>query len=110
MTLDEADRIIAELNICFPNKNLLVEEVKRWETNLEPYNFEDARLAVKTIEDNLKFWPTWADFKEAISPHVRARNALESRESSREHFVLSEEDYAKSKAVLAQLKNRFTGK
>ena len=34
MTLDEADQIIAELNICFPSKKLLVEEVKRWEQNL----------------------------------------------------------------------------
>jgi len=68
MTLDEADRIIAELNVVFPSKKLSVEEVLRWEENLVNYSYESARRAVKLIEQNSKFWPTWADFKDVVGP------------------------------------------
>lgn len=68
MTLDEADRIIAELNVVFPSKKLSVEEVLRWEENLVNYSYESARRAVKLIEQSSKFWPTWADFKDVVGP------------------------------------------
>jgi len=47
MTIDEADAIIAELNLCFPTKQLIIEEVKRWERNLVEFYFDDAKKAVK---------------------------------------------------------------
>lgn len=68
MTLDEADRIIAELNVVFPSKKLSVEEVLRWEENLVNYSYESARRAVKLIEQSNRFWPSWADFKDVIGP------------------------------------------
>lgn len=76
MTYDEADKIIAELNICFPSKKLLVEEVKRWEQNLLEYEYEDAQKAVKHIEDTLRFFPAWADFREALWPYVKERRRI----------------------------------
>lgn len=66
MTLDEADKIIAELNIVFPSKKLLVEEVKRWEENLVPYEYHVARNAVRKVEESLSRWPAWADFLKEI--------------------------------------------
>ena len=66
MTLDEADQIIAELNIVFPSKKLLVEEVKRWEENLVPYEYLIVRSAIKRTEQTMSFWPSWADFIKEI--------------------------------------------
>jgi hypothetical protein len=66
MTLDEADKIIAELNIVFPSKKLLVEEVKRWEENLVPFDYQVARNTVRKIEENMSRWPAWADFLREI--------------------------------------------
>lgn len=66
MTLDEADKIIAELNIVFPSKKLLVEEVKRWEENLLPYEYIVARSAIRKVEENYSYWPSWADFLREI--------------------------------------------
>jgi hypothetical protein len=66
MTFDEADKIIAELNIVFPSKKLLVEEVKRWEDNLIPYEYEIAKMAVRSTENSMSFWPSWADFIKEI--------------------------------------------
>jgi len=77
MTLDEADAIIAELNICFPTKQLLVEEVKRWEDNLLTFAFDDAKQAVKQIENSSRFWPSWSEFREAILPMHKERLWLE---------------------------------
>ena len=68
MTPDEADRIVAELNVIFPAKKLVVEEVLRWEENLSIYAFESAQIAVKSVEQNLKFWPSWAEFRQIIDP------------------------------------------
>ena len=109
MTLDEADRIIAELNICFPNKNLLVEEVVRWEENLAQYDYEDARLAVKQIENNCKFWPSWAEFREAIIPYTNERvRELQRARQSLPAPVISDEERARSKEIIKQLKANWT--
>lgn len=62
MTYDEADKIIAELNIVFPLKKLLVEEVKRWEENLLPYEYQIARNSVRRVEETMTRWPSWAEF------------------------------------------------
>ena len=64
MTLDEADQIIAELNIVFPTKKLTVEEVHRWEGNLEQFDFKIAREAIRSLEFTEHFWPSWAKFYE----------------------------------------------
>lgn len=109
MTLDEADRIIAELNICFPNKNLLVEEVVRWEENLSQYEYQDARMAVKVIENNSKYWPSWAEFREAILPFVNER--IREIERSRRELPppeITEESRARSKEIIKQLQSRWT--
>ena len=112
MNIDEADRIVAELNICFPNKNLLVEEVIRWEENLADYDFSDAKRAIKHIEDTCKFWPSWAEFKEAIQPFKRERveemRRLESRNRELAMPVQTEEEYANTKEIIKQLRSRFT--
>lgn len=72
MTVDEADKIIAELSLVFPNKKLTVEEVYRWEENLLPYQYQTARDTVKRLERTLRFFPAWADFYEMINPvHIR---------------------------------------
>jgi len=112
VNIDEADRIIAELNICFPNKNLLVEEVIRWEENLADYEYSDARRAIKRIEDTCKFWPAWAEFKEAIQPFKRERveemRRLESQSRELAMPTQTEEEYANTKAIIKQLRSRFT--
>lgn len=109
MTLDEADRIIAELNICFPNKNLLVEEVVRWEENLSDYEYEDARLAVKNIENNSRYWPSWAEFREAIMPYANERfRELERSRRELPPLEISEESRARSKEIIKQLQSRWT--
>jgi hypothetical protein len=79
MTPDEADRIVAELNIIFPSKKLIVEEVLRWEENLSPYSFESAKSAIRAIEMNSKFWPSWAEFRQTIDP-IERRRQIESNQ------------------------------
>ena len=111
MTLDEADAIIAELNICFPSKQLVVEEVKRWESNLNNFNFDDARRAVKHIEENSKFWPSWAEFREAIMPLHKKRLWDESERRERQNreleTPLSDEDREKIKAIIAEIRAKL---
>lgn len=103
MTLDEADAIIAELNICFPAKHLVVEEVKRWEGNLSAYHFDDARKAVKNIEDNCKFWPTWAEFREAILPIHKNRVWSEAQRIENEKRALEKPQTEQEKAEIARI-------
>jgi hypothetical protein len=79
MTPDEADRIVAELNIIFPSKKLIVEEVLRWEENLEAYSYESGKAAIKAIEMNSKYWPSWAEFRQVIEPIAR-RLQIESNQ------------------------------
>ena len=88
MTLDEADAIIAELNICFPSKQLLVEEVKRWEGNLEGFHYEDAKLAVKKIEDTCRFWPSWSEFRSVIMPLHQHRLWVQKERREQEQRAL----------------------
>lgn len=112
MTLDEADKIIAELNICFPNKKLLVEEVVRWEENLVDYEYDDARRAVKQIENNCKFWPSWAEFREALIPSISERRALQAQQvrlALPEHEPTPEER-DRVKHIIAEMKNKFSGR
>lgn len=111
MTLDEADAIIAELNICFPSKQLLVEEVKRWESNLEFFHYEDAKRAVKHIEDTCKFWPSWSEFREAIMPMHKERLWIEKERREQQRRALeparSPEDDAKIADIIREIKENL---
>ncbi len=112
MNIDQADAIIAELNICFPSRQLIVEEVRRWEDNLLPYNYEDAKMAVKRIEDTCRFWPSWAEFREAIMPFHRQRQAaLEERQQDRIRALedpRTPEDEERIREIIQNIKNRFS--
>lgn len=107
MTPDQADAIIAELNICFPSKNLVVEEVRRWEQNLEKFHFEDARRAVKRIEDTSRFFPSWAEFREAIWPLHEHRLWVEKERRDAERKELekpqTEEERQRISAVISEI-------
>ncbi len=111
MTLDEADAIIAELNICFPSKQLLVEEVKRWEGNLKDFDYEDAKLTVKKIEDTSKFWPSWAEFREAIMPLHKHRIWFEKEKREQQLKELEKprtpEEVAQIKEIIKQIKEQL---
>jgi hypothetical protein len=112
MTLDEADKIIAELNVVFPSKKLSVEEVLRWEENLSTYSYASAREAIRIIERSLKFWPTWADFYEVVTP-IHRRELVANQplaidtarpctpEETREHL-------ARIKAILDNMGKKHT--
>jgi O-methyltransferase involved in polyketide biosynthesis len=108
MTPDQADAIIAELNICFPAKNLVVEEVRRWEQNLEMFHFEDARRAVKKIEDTSRFFPSWAEFRETIWPMHEHRLWMEKERRDSERKALekpqTEEDRLRISAIIAEIR------
>lgn len=108
MTLDEADAIIAELNICFPSRQLLVEEVKRWENNLLEFHFEDGKKAVKRIEDKSRFWPSWAEFREAILPFHKDRvwiaNDKKERELRELEKPMTSEEKEKISALIKQVR------
>lgn len=109
MNIDQADRIIAELNICFPNKNLLVEEVLRWEENLENYEYLDARAAIKVIENNCKYWPSWAEFREAIIPFTNERQRELSRAvTALSSPIITDEERERSKQIIKELRSRWT--
>lgn len=103
MTLDEADAIIAELNICFPGKQLLVEEVKRWEGNLEMFHYEDAKRAVKHIEDHNRFWPSWSEFREAIMPMHNERLWFEKERRDRERRELTQAQTPEEAARISEI-------
>lgn len=115
MNIDQADKIIAELSLVFPGKKLTVEEVYRWEENLQMYSYETARETVKHLERTLRFFPAWADFYENIHPvHIRQlreadmqRAQLETR--SEEDMPCSNEENLKQIAKIKQLlEKRFT--
>lgn len=115
MTHDEADAIIAELNICFPSKQLIVEEVKRWEDNLSDFHFDDARRAVKHIENTCKFWPSWAEFREAIMPMHKERLWIEKerRDEQRQRELerpQTPEDRARISAIIAEIRAGLTSR
>ena len=66
MTEDQADYILAQLSVAFPGKPLSVEEVRYWGEKLGPYEFDEAMAAVTLVEDNCRFWPSWAEYKEYL--------------------------------------------
>jgi len=108
MTIDEADAIIAELNLCFPTKQLIIEEVKRWERNLVEFYFDDAKKAVKKIEENSRFWPSWAEFREAILPLHNKRlwdiKDFKERQARELEAPQSEEDRQKIAEIIKGIK------
>lgn len=111
MTLDEADAIIAELNICFPSKQLLVEEVKRWEGNLAQFHYEDAKRAVKHIEDTCKFWPSWAEFREAIMPFHKERVWIEKERREQQRAIKAPrtpEEEARVSEIIKTIKDNLS--
>jgi hypothetical protein len=112
MNIDQADAIIAELNICFPSRQLIVEEVRRWEENLLPFHYEDAKMAVKRIEENSRFWPSWAEFREAIIPLHRQRQASQlERQQDRIRALeapRTPEDEERIREIIQNIKNRFS--
>lgn len=112
MNIDEADAIIAELNICFPGKQLLVEEVKRWESNLEQFHYDDAKRAVKHIEDNNKFWPSWAEFRDAIMPMHKERIWIEKERRDREQRAIAPtqtpEEMARIQDIIREIRENLS--
>jgi|APGre2960657468_1045069.scaffolds.fasta_scaffold01042_10 hypothetical protein len=108
MTIDEADAIIAELNICFPSKQLVVEEVKRWEGNLAEFYFDDAKRAVKKIEETSRFWPSWAEFREVVLPMHKQRlwdaKDREERKIRELEPAQTEEDKEKIAQIIKSIK------
>jgi hypothetical protein len=66
MTEDESDYVLAKLALSFPSKKLSTEEVHNWASNLAPFDFDQATVAAKSVEDNCKFWPSWAEFREHL--------------------------------------------
>jgi len=115
MTMDEADRIIAELSLVFPAKKLTVEEVFRWEENLEPYQYERARETVKMLERSSRFFPTWAEFYSTIQPLSLRFNAanqakeLEAARSADDEPCSVEENLAQIAKIRAMMAKRFSG-
>lgn len=103
MTLDEADAIIAELNICFPSKQLIVEEVKRWELNLADFHYEDAKKAVRHIENTCRFWPSWAEFRDAIMPLHKDRVWIEKEKREQQRRELERPQTEEEKARIAKI-------
>lgn len=114
MTLDEADQIIAELNLCFPSKQLLVEEVKRWEENLAPFSYEDAKKVVRHIENTCKFWPAWAEFREGLMPLENARRLAQITADNAVAKALeappSDEDREKIRGIINQIKRNMSAR
>ena len=66
MIEDHADYLLAKLSVAFPGKPLTVEEVRYWVEKLLPYDFDQAMEALGRVEDNCKFWPSWAEYKEYL--------------------------------------------
>lgn len=113
MNIDEADAIIAELNLCFPHAKINKEVVKRWEQNLAPYDYNDARATVKTIEDTCEFWPSWAKFLAVIKPMHQRRLFDEEQRRRNEMYdrqieaAANPENEAKTRALIAQIKQNL---
>lgn len=108
MTYDEADKIIAELNIVFPSKKLLVEEVKRWEDNLAPYDYLIARNAVKRAEESMTRWPSWAEFLQELKICVSEHNrSLPKYELDEAPPLSVEENLRRAKELRALMGSMF---
>lgn len=108
MTLDEADMIIAELNVVFPNKKLLVEEVRRWEGNLVNHDYEVAKIAIGKIEETMSKWPTWAEFLQEIKIAKRDRDIDKPKPELTEAPPLSREENLKKIQEIISLLNKRT--
>ena len=94
MTEDESDYVLAKLAVSFPSKRLSAEEVHNWTSNLAPFGFDQAVKAAKRVEDNCKFWPSWAEFREHLGASketeiyrpLLSEGEASSREESRERL------------------------
>lgn len=104
----EAYKIVAELAICYPSKKMVVEEVRRWESNLREFDYLDAQKTVKNIENNSKFFPSWAEFREEIliiqKKRLENQRFLEIEAQSKEHPEQSEEDKERIKQEINKIK------
>lgn len=81
MKEDHADYVLAKMSVAFPGKPLTVEEVRYWVEKLVPYDFDQAMEALKRVEDNCKFWPSWAEYR-AYLMACRKRPSYELPEST----------------------------
>lgn len=113
MNIDEADAIIAELNLCFPHAKINKEVVKRWEQNLLPFDYRDARVTVKTVEETCEFWPSWAKFLAIIRP-LNHRRILDDEQRRRDEMhdrqleaAADPEAQARTRAMIAQIKQNL---
>jgi len=66
MNEDESDYILAQLSVAFPTKKLTVPEVSLWGRKLSSFDYETALGALDQVIDTCKFWPSWAEFREAL--------------------------------------------
>lgn len=64
MTRDKATTILAGLTAAFPNVRLEDDTPDVWRKHLAPLDFEVADRAVGQCVDNLKFFPSVAEFRE----------------------------------------------
>lgn len=64
MTRDEATTILAGLTAAFPNVRLEEDTPEVWRKHLAALDFEVADRAVGQCVDNLKFFPSVAEFRE----------------------------------------------
>jgi hypothetical protein len=108
MSPTEAYKIVAELAICYPTKKMVVEEVRRWESNLRDFDYSDAQQAVKNIENNSKFFPSWAEFREEIvliqKKRLEKQRFLEIEAQSKDQPEQSEEDKQKIREQIRLIK------
>ena len=73
MTPDEADYVLARMSVVWSSKMLNVEEVRFWVGKLSGYELDIAMDALSKVEDNSKFWPSWAEFRSAIKAIQNSR-------------------------------------
>lgn len=93
MSPDQADWILAKMSVAWPGKPLTVPEVNYWVEKLQPYDFEPTTVALEKIEDQCKFWPSWAEFKEFAD--MERRNSRAALPSAPEKQACTPEQNAK---------------
>jgi hypothetical protein len=67
----QAERLLGRLVAAYPSRQLTDDSVELFIEKLAKERFEDASVGVEKVIETGKFFPSWAELREAI-PHETA--------------------------------------
>lgn len=66
MEAEQAEKLLGRLAAAYPSRQLTDDSVELFIEKLSKERYEDARVGVEKVIETGKFFPSWAELREAI--------------------------------------------